>query len=660
MGLQPVWRPTTADMANTRLFRLMQQHGFDDYEAFYRKSVADIAWFWDAVVQDMEIAWFKDYSQTVDLSKGIRWPSWFAGGRLNAAYNAMDKWLENPVVSKRTALVWEGEDGTSRNYSYRELSLQVDRAAYGMQRLGIRKGDRVAVYLPMIPETVMTMLAAAKLGAITVPIYSGYGADAAAKRMAGAGCKLVVTVDGFYRRGKPVLMKEEADQAADASGCVKKVAVVRRLGCPIPWRADIDVEWAELARSASSRSLPVAYPLRSSDPLMLLYTSGTTGAPKGIVHTHSGFPLKAAFDAGYAMDVRPGDVMLWITDMGWMMGPFLMYGTLLNAATMVLMEGAPDYPGPDAIFRQVQKHGVTHLGISPTLIRSLMKHGDACYRDCDLSTLRVIGSTGEPWNPEPWLWLFRDVGKERVPIVNYSGGTEISGGILGNVLVKPIAPAGFNTAIPGMHADVYSQEGKPVSNEVGELVLKSPWVGMANGFWQEPERYEKTYWSRWPDTWVHGDWVRLDSGGYWTITGRSDDTLNVAGKRLGPAELESLLVSHPKIVEAAVIGVPDETKGEAAVCFVVPVSGLPVDETGAASLAAELILWIADRLGKAFKPKAIHPVRALPRTRNAKVMRRVIRAAYLAADPGDLSALENPEAVDVIHRLAQGTDGGNP
>ncbi|RAP75937.1 AMP-binding protein [Paenibacillus montanisoli] len=651
MGLKPVWRPTKADMANTRLFRLMQQHGFDDYDAFYQMSIGDIAWFWEAVVQDMGIAWFRRYSQTVDLSAGIRWPSWFAGGRINAAYNAVDKWLKDPAVSRRTALIWEGEDGTSRSYTYRELAVQVDRAAYGLLRLGIRKGDRVAVYMPMIPETVMAMLAAAKLGAISVPVYSGYGADAAAKRLTGAGCKLVVTVDGFYRRGKPVLMKEEADHAVDASGCVTKVVVVRRLGCPISWRSEKDVDWAELTRSASRES-PVAYPLRSSDPLMLLYTSGTTGAPKGIVHSHSGFPIKAAFDAGYAMDVRPGDVMLWITDMGWMMGPFLMYGTLLNAATMVLYEGAPDYPGPDCIFRQVQKHGVTHLGISPTLIRSLMKHGEACYRDCDLSSLRVIGSTGEPWNPEPWMWLFRDVGKERVPIVNYSGGTEISGGILGNVLLKPIAPAGFNSAIPGMHAEVYSAEGKPVRGEVGELVLKSPWLGMAGGFWQEPERYERTYWSRWPDIWVHGDWVQLDENGYWTITGRSDDTLNVAGKRLGPAELESLLVGHPQVVEAAVIGVPDEAKGEAAVCFVVPGNRQLPDEAASAAFVAELFKWIADRLGKAFKPNAIHLVQALPRTRNAKVMRRVIRAAYLAVDPGDLSALENPEAVDEIRSLA--------
>ncbi|WP_219834173.1 AMP-binding protein [Paenibacillus sp. R14(2021)] len=650
MRQKPVWYPDPAEMEKTRLFRLMQKHGFADYDAFYRKSIDDIAWFWDAVIRDLGIVWERGYDRVVDLALGVGKPSWFAGGRLNAAYNAVDKWLNDPAVSVRNAILWEGEDGSTRSITYGELAEQANRAANGFRSLGIGKGDRAAIYMPMIPETVVAMLALAKLGAIAIPVYSGYRADAAAKRMEGAGCKLLVTADGYYRHGKRIGMKEEADQAADAAVSVVRVAVVRRLGASIPWRPERDVEWTDL--TSAGFSMPMrAVPMNSAEPLMLLYTSGTTGAPKGIVHTHSGFPIKAAFDAGYAMDFRPGDVMLWITDMGWMMGPFLVYAALLNAGTMVLYEGAPDYPGPDRVFGLASRHGATHLGLSPTLVRSVMKHGDACFRDCDLSSLRVIGSTGEPWNPEPWLWLFREVGKSRVPIVNYSGGTEVSGGILGNVLLKPIAPAGFNSPIPGMNADVFSRAGEPVRGEVGELVLKSPWVGMAAGFWREPGRYEKTYWSRWPDIWVHGDWAQLDDDGFWTITGRSDDTLNVAGKRLGPAEIESLLVEHPLVVEAAVIGVPDETKGEAAVCFVVTNRALP-DQDAAKVLTDELVACVADRLGKAFKPKTVHLVDGLPRTRNAKVMRRVVRAAYLAIDPGDLSALENPETVEAIRRLS--------
>lgn len=669
---KPVWHPSRTEMERTRLFRFMQQQGFDDYEAFLRRSAGDPAWFWDAVVRDMGIVWERGYDEVMDLAAGSSRPSWFVGGRLNAAVNAVDRWLRDPAAADRDAIVWEGEDEAVRSFTYRELAEQANRAARGLRRLGVGIGDRVALYMPMLPETVIALLALAKLGAINIPIYSGYAADAVAKRMAGAGCKLLLTADGYYRRGTIVPMKAEADLAADAAPSVGRTVVVRRLGDPIPWRPERDVDWTAMTQGEDGGTLEAApmsggdpldagpmkngdsldtVPMTSDDPLMILYTSGTTGAPKGIVHTHSGFPLKAAFDAGYVMDVRPGSVMLWVTDMGWMMGPFLVYGTLLNGAAMVLLEGAPDYPGPGRLFGLVQKHRITHLGISPTLIRALMKHGDACFRDCDLSTLRVFGSTGEPWNPEPWLWLFRDVGRGRVPIVNYSGGTEISGGILGNVLLKPIAPAGFNSPIPGMDADVFSPEGRPVTDEVGELVLKRPWVGMANGFWQDPQRYEAAYWSRWPDVWVHGDWVRRDEAGFWYITGRSDDTLNVAGKRIGPAEMESLLVEHPAVAEAAVIGVPDAVKGEAAVAFVVANRPLP-DAEQTDALTTALYAWLAGRLGKAFKPKAIHALDALPRTRNAKVMRRVIRAAYLATDPGDLSALENPEAVEAIRRLS--------
>ncbi|SFI38541.1 acetyl-CoA synthetase [Paenibacillus sp. UNC496MF] len=656
MGQTPVWFPSQAEAEQTRLYRLMRGLGFADYDEFHKRSVDDAAWFWDAAVRDMGIVWTRAYDRVVELGGGIARPSWFPGGRLNIAQSALDRWLADPGAAARPALIWEGEDGATRRMTYAELAEQADLAAAGFRGLGVAKGDRAAVYMPMLPETVVALLALAKLGAVAVPIYSGYRADAAAKRLAGAGCSLLVTADGFYRHGKAVLLKPEADAAADAAGSALRAVVVRRLGAAIPWRPERDVDWTALMGGAGGKP-PEAVPMDGGDPLMLLYTSGTTGAPKGIVHTHGGFPLKAAFDAGYAMDVKPGDAMLWITDMGWMMGPFLLYGTLLNGAAMALYEGAPNHPGPDRLFGLAARHGVTHLGLSPTLVRSLMPHGDDCFRGHDLSALRVFGSTGEPWNPEPWLWLFREAGKGRIPIVNYSGGTEISGGILGNVLLKPIAPAGFNAALPGMDADVFSEAGAPVRGEVGELVLRRPWVGMAAGFWGEPRRYEETYWSRWADIWVHGDWARLDADGYWTITGRSDDTLNVAGKRLGPAEMESALVAHPRVAEAAVVGVPDEAKGEAAVCFVVAAGAAP-DPAEAPQLAAALAAWVADRLGKAFKPKAVHLVGALPRTRNAKVMRRVVRAAYLGQDPGDLSALENPEAADEIRGLGGGGRSG--
>lgn len=643
---EPVWYPTPEYVRNTRLAQWMKALGFDDYDSFYAASIRDVAWFWGEAEKALGIAWFAPYRHVLDASRGPAWPEWFVGGRLNAAHNAVDKWLDDPAARCRPAIVWEGEEGRTRTVTYEELAAWVSRVAFGLKRLGIEKGDRVALYLPMIPETVVAMLAAAKIGAVVMPAFSGFGADAVAKRLESAQARLLITADGFYRRGKVVPMKEEADKAVDLAPNVERVIVVRRTGRAIPWREGRDLDWYELEVEGGHVA---AAPMDSADPLLILYTSGTTGRPKGAVHTHSGFPIKAALDAGFGMDLKPGEVLLWVTDMGWMMGPFLVFGALLNAATMVLYDGTPDYPEPDRLWQLVARHRVTHLGISPTLIRSLMPHGEALAHRHDLSSLRVIGSTGEPWNPEPWLWLFDKVGRGRVPIFNYSGGTEISGGILGNVLVKPIAPITFNAALPGMAAEVYGEDGRPVRGEVGDLVLTQPWVGQTRGFWQDPERYEETYWKRWPDTWVHGDWVILDKQGFWTITGRSDDTLNVAGKRLGPAEVESVLVDHPAVKEAATIGVPDEVKGEVPVCFVVLKPGAEVSEV----LARELLEWVAERMGKALRPKAIHFVTDLPKTRNAKIMRRAVRAAYLGMSAGDLSALENPEAVEAIRRLAR-------
>ncbi|MFO7247832.1 MAG: AMP-binding protein [Bacillota bacterium] len=643
---EPVWYPTPEYVRNTRLAQWMKALGFDDYDAFYAASIRDVAWFWGEAEKALGIAWFAPYRHVLDVSRGPAWPEWFVGGRLNAAHNAVDKWLDDPAARCRPAIVWEGEEGRTRIITYDELAAWVSRVAFGLKRLGIEKGDRVALYLPMLPETVVAMLAAAKIGAVVMPAFSGFGADAVAKRLESAQAKVLITADGFYRRGRVVPMKEEADRAVDQALCVERVVVVRRTGRAIPWREGRDLDWRELEVEGGHVA---AAPMDSADPLLILYTSGTTGRPKGAVHTHSGFPIKAALDAGFGMDLKPGEVLLWVTDMGWMMGPFLVFGALLNAATMVLYDGTPDYPEPDRIWQLVARHRVTHLGISPTLIRSLMPHGEALAHRHDLSSLRVIGSTGEPWNPEPWLWLFDKVGRGRVPIFNYSGGTEISGGILGNVLVKPIAPVTFNAALPGMAAEVYGEDGRPVRGEVGELVLTQPWVGQTRGFWQDPERYEETYWKRWPDTWVHGDWVILDDQGFWTITGRSDDTLNVAGKRLGPAEVESVLVDHPAVKEAATIGVPDEVKGEVPVCFVVLKPGAEASEV----LARELLDWVAERMGKALRPKTIHFVTDLPKTRNAKIMRRAVRAAYLGMSAGDLSALENPEAVEAIRRLAR-------
>ncbi|WP_409293161.1 AMP-binding protein [Peribacillus sp. SCS-37] len=644
MTHSPVWFPSEEYKKSTRLYNWMEKLGFEDYDSFFLQSIDDVSWFWEEAVKELGIAWHRPYKKTLDLSSGLKYPKWFQGGKMNIVHNAVEKWTSDPVMAERPALIWEGDDGLVSTYSFRKLKEEIDKAAAGLVSVGVKEGDVIAIYMPMIPETVFAMLAAAKIGAIFSPAFSGYGAEAVAARINASGAKYLITADGFYRRGKAIQMKKEADRAVELSPGIEKVLVVRRTHADIPWNKSKDVEWSGLVKEGQEIRTKE---LDASAPLMLIYTSGTTGKPKGAVHNHAGFPIKAAFDAGLCMDVNKGDTLFWVTDMGWMMGPFLVFGGLVNGAAIVMFEGTPDFPNPGRIWDLTEKHKVTHLGISPTLIRSLMRHGTDWIDQHDLTSLKAVGSTGEPWNPEPWMWLFENVCKRKVPIINYSGGTEISGGILGNVLLKPISPITFNSPIPGMDVHVYDQEQNPVLNEVGELVILQPWVGMTNGFWKENDRYESAYWSRWGDTWVHGDWVIQDSEGFWTITGRSDDILNVAGKRLGPAELESALVEHPLVVEAAAIGVPDAVKGETAVCFAV----LKSKPAETAVLKQELLQIVGNHLGKALLPKEIFFVDELPKTRNGKVMRRVIRAAYMNQNTGDISSLENPAVLEAIKNM---------
>lgn len=639
---QAVWFPTEEYKANTRLYQWMQFLGYDDYETFYEKSIEDPAWFWEEAERAVGYQWMRPYTEVLDLANGIPFAKWYVDGTCNVAESALSRWIAEDDTKTKQALIWEGENGTSKSFTYEELDHWVSCVANGLKHLGIEKGDRVTIYMPMIPETVVAMLAVMKIGAIMSPIFSGFASDAVMTRVQAAGSKMIITADGFARRGKTVSLKDEVDKACEHCPSVEKVVIVRHAGNEFTPQ-DYDISWSVLEKN---KPFTHAEEMKSDDPLMLIYTSGTTGKPKGTVHTHAGFPLKSAFDAGFGMNVKQGDRVLWITDMGWMMGPFLLFGSLLNGATMVMYEGVPDYPEPDRLWEMVDRYEVTHLGISPTLIRSLMAKGDSWVEKHSLQSLEVIGSTGEPWNPDPWMWLFETVCKRRVPICNYSGGTEISGGIFGNVLIKPIAPISFNASLPGMAAVVLDKNGAPVQNEVGELCLEKPWVGMTKSFWEEDDRYVSTYWSRFENKWVHGDWVLYD-GEQYIITGRSDDTLNIAGKRIGPAEYESILVKHHDVVEAGAIGVPNEVKGEVCHCFVVLREGTLFTP----ELKKELLSLVNSHIGKALCPKDIHVVEDLPKTRNSKVMRRVIKAAFLGKELGDLSSLVNPEVVTYIQGI---------
>ena len=645
--MQPVvigdvlWEPTPEVIEHSRLKRFMDLHGIEDVQQLLQRSTSDLDWFWDATVKDLGIRFHRPYNRVVDISDGVEWARWFPGAEMNIVASCLDRWLDGPSA-KKPAIIWEGEPGEVRRLTYRELNSEVCRLARGMHQLGIGKGDRVGVFMPLVPETAIALLACAKLGAIFLPLFSGYGAAAIASRLNDCEAKALLCADGFYRRGQVVRMKETADQALSEAPTVKHQVMLRRAGREVPWTAGRDHDWSELVEGQPGDL--ETDPLDAEAPLLVIYTSGTTGSPKGAVHVHCGFPIKTAQDMAHGFDVQADDTIFWFTDIGWMMGPWLIFGTLILGATMVLYEGTPDTPGPDRLWRMVADHRVSILGVSPTLVRGLMAAGPEHPRRHDLSSLRVLGGTGEPWNPEPFKWYFTEIGNGRIPIINYTGGTEIAGGILcGNVLSR-LRPCSFAGPLPGMAADVLDDQGRSVRGEVGELAIRQPWPGMTRGFWGSRERYLETYWSRFPGVWVHGDWAYVADDGLWYVLGRSDDTIKVAGKRLGPAEVESVLVGNPGVAESAAIGVPDELKGESLVCFVVLRPGWD----GSAELAEQLKDEVAVALGKPLRPRAVNFVPDLPRTRNAKILRRVVRSVYLGQEPGDLSSLENPAALEAL------------
>lgn len=643
-----VFTPSGYEWKGTRLARFIERHGYGSLDQLQEDAERDAPVFWDRVVAEVGLEWTTPYTQTLDMSDGIMWPRWFVGGRLDLVDNIVGKHARRHP--DKVAVRWEGDAGEERRITYAELAREVDGVAAGLRALGAGEGSRIAIYLPMVPEAAVILLAAARIGAISVPMFSGYSADSVVQRVQDAAATVLVCANGYFRRGKPVRMLADALAAADACESVQHVVVVDRLGNG-PYAGSEHGGHYDLCDYATLAATPAdpsaAESFGASDPLMLVYTSGTTGKPKGVVHTHGGFPLKAAQDMVMAFDLREDDTLMWVTDMGWLMGPWMVFGALLLGATIVLCEGTPDYPDAGRLWRIVQRHGVTHLGLSPTLVRLLMGSRDAVPQIGSLDTVRVFGSTGEAWNETPWLWLFETVGQSRRPIVNYSGGTEIGGGILACFPGLPQTACGFNGPIPGMAADVVDAEGKPVRGSVGELVLRQPWPGMTQGFWNDPERYEDTYWSALPGLWVHGDWASIDSDGYWFVHGRSDDTIKVAGKRLGPTEFESALVSHPLVAEAVAVGVPDPIKGEAVVCFVT-LHDKRSGQEGWSVWETELSDHVARLLGKPLRPARIHALTQIPKTRNGKILRRVVRNAYIGRPMGDLSSMENPRSIDEV------------
>jgi acetyl-CoA synthetase len=625
-----VWTPSEETFARANVVRLMRRHGYDDYWDLQRRSQEDLEWFWPAAIEDMGLEFSTPWKQVLDVSRGPEWATWFIGGKLNIAWNCVHRWAERRP--DEVGAVFAGEDGERREWTFAELSRAVTSLAEGLVSLGVEPGDRVAIYMPMCPEVAIASNACAHIGAIQVPIFSGFAAPAVAQRLQDSQAKVVVTADRSLRRGKWLDMRATAAEAVGESPSVEHV---------VTWSRD-DGSWDGVGLGPGE--LP---PLEvdSEHPYLLTYTSGTTGKPKGVLHVQGGFLVSIAREVAYQADAGEDDVILFATDMGWIMGPWTVVGGGAMGSRLVFSEGAPDEPA-DRLWRLIERERVTVLGCSPTLIRALLPHGDP---ESDLSSLRTIVTTGEPWNPAPYMWLFEKVGGGRCPIINCSGGTEIGACFLSPTPAIPIKECSLGGPALGMAMDVVDGEGRSLirTGEVGELVCRKPFPGTTRGFWRDPERYLETYWSRIPGVWVHGDWASVDEDGYWYLHGRSDDTLNIAGKRIGPAEIESAIVAHPAVSEAAAIGVPHEVKGEVAWVFCV----LKPGHDGEDELGSEVAERAAAELGKAFRPDRVVFVPALPKTRSAKIVRRAVRAAALGQDPGDLSSVENPEALDQIERL---------
>jgi acetyl-CoA synthetase len=621
-----IWSPPAGLVEASNVTRLMRRLGCGDYHELHRISVEEPERFWPEVIDDLGLEFSRPWDRVLDASKGPEWATWLVGGRVNVARACVHDWARR--TPEALAAVFRGENGDRSEWTFAELSTEVTRLAEALVTLGVEPGDRVAIFMPMSPAAALASHACAHVGAVQVPIFSGFAAPAIQQRLVDSQSKAIICASHSFRRGSLVPMREIADDAVRGAQSVEHV---------VEWNRD-GGEWNVELGPGELPPLEVD----SEHPYLLAYTSGTTGRPKGALHVHGGFLVSIAREVAYQTDVKRGERVLFATDMGWIMGPWTVVGAGAAGASVIYLEGAPDRPH-DRLWATIEEERATLLGVSPTLIRALIPNGEPEH---DLSSLRAICTTGEPWNRDPYLWLFEHVGGSRAPIVNISGGTEVGACFLSTCIVEPVKPVALGFPALGQDMDVVDSSGEPVRGEVGELVCRRPWPGMTRGVWRDPERYLETYWRRFPGVWTHGDWASVDDDGYWFLHGRSDDTLNIAGKRIGPAELESAAIGSGLVAEAAAVGIPHAVKGETAWLFCVV---RPGEETDSARVADA----VAAELGKAFKPERIVWVSALPKTRSAKIVRRAVRAKAIGEDPGDLSSLENPEALEEIESLAR-------
>ncbi|WP_265110403.1 AMP-binding protein [Halosolutus halophilus] len=655
-----VHEPGEEFVESTNVYEFMQAYDIDDYDELVERTTTEVEgveesgvdWFWDELVDYLDIEFYEEYDAVRDDSEGPQFTDWYPGGELNVAHNVLDRHAAvDEERRNKVATIWEGEDGDVREVTYHELHRQSNKVANALEARGIETGDTVGLYMPMVPEVVSILYGCFKVGAIAVPIFSGFGVDAAATRIADAECSVLLTGDGFYRRGDPVFLKSAADEAIEEAGHVEHAIVFDRLGSSdpkseheIPWNDGRDEWWIDAVETQDDAYETKS--LDSSQESMLLYSSGTTGKPKGIVHTHAGVQVQCAKEVYFGMDLKPADRFFWVSDIGWMMGPWTLIGTHTFGGTVFMYEGAPDHPEPDRFWEMIDRHKLTQFGISPTAIRALRKHGDEWLEGHDLSSLRLLGSTGEPWDPESWRWFYENVGGGEAPIINISGGTEICGCFLMPMPTEPLKPCTLGGPGLGMDIDIVDASGESVKedNERGFLVARDSCPSMTKSLWSGDERYLEEYWSSFEDTWDHGDWAQKDADGFWFLHGRADDALNVAGRKVGPAEVEGALIDHEAVNQAAAIGAPDDTTGTAVVTYVILEEG----ETESDALRDELRAQVGEELGKPFRPREVLFVDEFPKTQSGKIIRRAIEATYTGEDLGDMSSIENPGALEEL------------
>lgn len=626
--------PKAAHVSSGEKLRCEREKSLKNPEEFWAEKAKVIDWFklWDKVLDDSNPPFYK----------------WFAGGVLNVAYNALDRHVKTPRKHK-LAYIWEGELGEVKTYTYYQLYREVNRLAQVLKDLGLKKGDRVAVYLPVIPELPIALLATVRLGGVHTVVFSGFSAEALADRINDCEARILITADGSYRRGKVVPIKDNADRALRSTPSVEKVIVVKRTGQSVNMKEGRDIWYHEALASVSANAYVPPEPMQATDPLFILYTSGTTGKPKGVQHGTGGYLVWAYWTLKWAFNPTDEDLWWCTADIGWITGhTYNVYAPLSLGISSLLFEGTPDYPTQDRWWDIIERHGVTILYSTPTAVRMFMKFGEEWINKHDLSTLRLLGTVGEPINPEAWKWYYRVIGKERLAIIDTWWQTETGGFMispLSGIELVPLKPGSATYPLPSVHAEVYDEKGQPAKVEnKGFLVVKTPWPGMLQTLWKDPERFKQTYFGRWQGVYYTGDYAVQDADGYFWLLGRADEVLKVAGHRIGTVELESALVAHPAVSEAAVMGKEDPVKGEVPVAFVVLRAGFSPSE----ELRADLIKHIRTTIGPIATPEAIVIANKLPKTRSGKIMRRLLKAVLTGAPLGDTSTLEDEASVEDI------------